>query len=352
MIFSGRSGPTRNSSRYAKADAAIAAFWEWWPAVRPRIEAAIAGGEWQDLHPTLAERVTAIHTDLQWEVAKGHRARHALIVSPGGHADLRAYAVRWLDAAPAADDVFEYHAARQPDPDGVSGSTMRIEDADLALADLRYGFVVDPDRDQADVTVYHPAFPDLPESVRGQVSFLSLDWLLGEDGVERWIGRVEHGGAPPADAQPGAQLRAAVERLAAEEKEDVWALMSGETDGWPILACAQQPLVPVRFPRFDTHLAVTLPYAATNDGGLPVETSLKALRHTEDAVTELLHEAGAGTLLAHETSRGERTLHYYVDSTAGVAGRVRDLIGDWAEGRPGVRETYDPGLRNVRHLSV
>jgi hypothetical protein len=345
VIFSRRS---RNGDRYAKADAAIAAFWAWWPQARPGIEAAIDSGEWEDLQRALAERVDAIHADLQWELAKGQRARHALVVSPGGHAELRAYAVRWLGAAPPADDTFEYHASRQADPSGMQ-FTMRIDDAELALADLRFGFAVDPDRDQADVTVYHPAFPGLPEEIRGQVSFLSLDWLLGEDNVERWVGHVEFGGAPPPDAQPGTQLRAAVDRLAAEEKDDVWALMSGDADGWPVIACAQRPLVPVRFPRFDTHLAVTLPYRAANDGGLPVEGSLEALRAKEDEVTAALH--GTGTLLAHETTRGVRVLHYYVDSTAGVADRVRDLVGDWAEGKTAVKETYDPGLRNVRHLS-
>jgi hypothetical protein len=194
-------------------------------------------------------------------------------------------------------------------------------------------------------------FPGLPEEVRTQITLLSLDWLLGEDGVERWIGRVEVGGAPPPDAQPGAQLKASVDRLAAEEKDDVWALMSAEANGWPVIVCAQQPLVPVRFPRFDTHLAVTLPYRAANDGGLPVESSLEALRNKEDELTALVHDAGVGTLLAHETTRGARVLHYYVDSTTDAAERIKAQVGEWAEGRTNVRETYDPGLRNVRHLS-
>ncbi len=212
MIFS-RGGRNRNGNRYTNADAAIAAFWEWWPGARAGIEAAIDSGDWGDLHPVLADRVAAIHADLQWEVAKGQGARHAFVVSPGGHAELRAYASRWRAAAPPADDLFEYHASRQADP-GVLESTMSLEGATLDLGDLRFGFAVDPDRDQADVTVYHPVFPDLPDEVRGQIAFLSLDWLLGEEGVERWIGRVEFssgdvGGAPPPDAQPAAQLKAA-----------------------------------------------------------------------------------------------------------------------------------------------
>jgi hypothetical protein len=313
------------------------------------VEAAIDSGEWGDLYPQLAERVTAIHADLQWEVAKGQRARHAFVVSPGGHAELRAYAVRWHDAAPPPDDTFEFHPARQADP-GVLDSTMRMDGATLDLADLRFGFAVDPDRDQAEVTVYHPVFPDLTDEVRGQISFLSLDWLLGEEGVERWVGTVEFGGAPPSDAQPAAQLKAAVDRLAAEENDAVWALMSAEADGKPLLACAQQPLVPVRFPRFDTHVAVTLPYRLANDGGLPVDLSLEALRDKEDQLTDLLDGDNAGTLLAHETTQGVRVLHFYVDSTTDATQRVRGNVGDWAEGRAAVKETYDPGLRNVRHF--
>lgn len=348
MIFS-RRPQNRNRSRYAKADAAIAEFWQWWPQVRGRVAAAVDTGEWQELQEMLSKRVSAIHADLHWEVGKGLRSQHALIVSPGGSADLRAYAVRWAEAAPPADETFEYHASRQANPDG-TGFTMRIDEAELSLDDLRFGFAVDPDRDQADVTVYHPLFPDLPDEVRTQVTFLSLDWLLGEDAVERWVGQVDIGGVPPADAQPGAQLKASIDRLASEEKDDVWALMSGEADGWPVLATAQQPLVPVRFPRFDTHLAVTLPYRSANDGGLPVESSLEALRAKEDELTDLVE--GAGTLLAHETTRGVRVLHYYVDSTTDVAERVKGQVGDWAEGKTVVRETYDPGLRNVRHLSA
>jgi hypothetical protein len=349
VIFSRRS-QGRGGNRYAKADTAVAAFWAWWPQARDRVATAIGDGRWEGLREDLSTRVAAIHEDLHWELAAGLEAQHALVVSPGGNAELRAYAVRWLDAAPPADATFEYHAARQANPDGLD-FTMRLEDAALDLGDLRFGFAVDPDRDQADVTVYHPLFPGLPEEVRTQVTFLSLDWLLGEDGVERWVGRIDVGGAPPPEAQPGAQLKAAVDRLAAEERDEVWALMSAEAHGWPVIVCAQQPLVPVRFARFDTHLAVTLPFRTANDGGLPVEGSLEALRAMEDELTEIVRGAGTGTLLAHETTQGVRVLHYYVDSSSDAAERVRGRVGDWREGKTAVRETYDPGLRNVRHFS-
>jgi hypothetical protein len=347
VIFSRRS---RGGHRYANADAAIAAFWQWWPRIRTEVIAAIDSGGWGDVPAVLGERVRAIHPDLEWEFAKGQRARHALVVSPGGKAELRAYAVRWLDAAPPADDVFEYHAARQADPGGLR-YTMRTHDAELDLAEVRVGFAVDPDLDQADVTVYHPTFPGMPEADRLQVSFLCLDWLLGEDGVERWIGRVDVGGAPPPDAQPAAQLKAAVDRLAAADHDGAWTLMSAEKDGWPVVACANLPLAAVRFPRFDTHLAVTLPYRTANPGGLPVDGSMEALRNKEDELTALVHGAGSGTLVAHESTRGVRVLHYYVDSTADAADRIRDLLGDWSEGTATALETFDPGLRNVRHLS-
>jgi hypothetical protein len=127
-------------------------------------------------------------------------------------------------------------------------------------------------------------------------------------------------------------------------------LLSGKDgEGWPVMACARPPLVPVRFPRFDTHLAVTLTYRVANDGGLPVDGSLQALRRIEDRLTDAL--AGTGTLLAHETGHGVRTLHYYVDPTTDAAERIRTRLPEWREGPADLAQSYDPGLRHVRHLS-
>ncbi|GAA4473632.1 DUF695 domain-containing protein [Phytohabitans houttuyneae] len=345
MIFSRRRAESTPSP-----DAAIDAFWRWWPGARSAVEAAVASGEWGDLSDRINALVEAIHADLHWEFSRGVRATHALVVSPAGAPPLRAVAARWLAAAPPADETWEYHSSRQPDP-AAFGARLQIAGAELAMEDLRYGFAVEAGRQLLDVTVYHPMFADLPDDVRGQISFLSLDWLLGEEGVERWVGAVEFGGAPPAEAYPPAELRAAVERQAVEFKEPAWVMLSAQDKkGWPILATAQQPLLPVRFPRFDTHVAVTLPFREANDGGLPLDGSLTALREFEDELTDAL--AGDGDLLAHETSRSTRVLHFYVDGSTGAAALVEGRLGGWREGRARVETAYDPSLEHIAHLNT
>lgn len=344
MIFSRRAEST------PAPDAAIAAFWQWWPGARGRVEAAISSGQWADLSDQINALVAAVHADLHWEFARGTRSAHALVVSPAGRAELRAVAARWAASAPVPDETWEYHTSRQPDPNAF-GARLQIGGAELAMADLRYGFAVEGGRQLLDVTVYHPMFPDLPEEVRGQIAFLSLDWLLGEEGVERWVGAVEFGGAPPPDAYPPDELRAAVERQAVEYKETVWVMLTAQDKkGWPVLATAQKALLPVRFPRFDTHVAVTLPFRETNDGGLPLDASLTALRAFEDELTGAL--GAGGELLAHETTRGTRVLHYYVDGSSGAAAQLEARLPGWREGRAQAKVAYDPALEGVAHLNT
>jgi hypothetical protein len=331
-------------------DAAITAFWRWWPGARGQVGAAVTSGEWADLPDRINGLVAAIHPDLHWEFTRGARAQHALVVSPAGRPELRAVAARWAAGAPQPDETWEYHTSRQRDPKAF-GTRLRIGEAELAMEDLRYGFAVEGGRQLLDVTVYHPVFPDLPEEVRAHVCFLSLDWLLGEEGVERWVGAVESGGAPPPDAYPPDELGAAVERQAVEHKEPVWVMLTAQDkQGWPVLATAQKAMLPVRFPRFDTHVTVTLPFRDTNDGGLPLDGSLTALRAFEDELTEALD--GDGELLAHETTRGVRVLHYYVDGSAGATALIEGRLAGWPEGRAQAMASYDPALEGVSHLNT
>jgi len=50
---------------------------------------------------------------------------------------------------------------------------------------------LDEHRLSYDVVVHHPEFVQMQESQRQQFVFLVLDWALGEDDVERWVGGVE-----------------------------------------------------------------------------------------------------------------------------------------------------------------
>ena len=329
---------------------AIADFWTWWSSSRTRVRETIDAGGAETLADELNGLVTAIHPDLQWEFARGSRSRHALVVSPGGNPRVRVAAARWYAEAPAPDEDWEYHRCRQADPEALS-ATIGIGGERLDLGELRFGWTVNTDRHSIDVTSYHPGFADLPDAVRGQITFLALDWLLGEDAVEIWIGAVAWTDTPEPDLRPPAGLTAEVRDLAATQTgEPVWALATGrDPSGAPVVATLQVPLRSARWPQYDTHVAVVLPYRVANEGGLPVDASLKALRDFEDRLTARLDVHGE--LVAHESSGGRRTLHYYVDGAGDAVRTVRDSVAEWREGRGAVNHTYDPEFAGVAHLS-
>jgi hypothetical protein len=120
-------------------------------------------------------------------------------------------------------------------------------------------------------------------------------------------------------------------------------------DGLPRMAVANLPLRPARWPRFDTHLGVTLPYRTYNEGRLPIDSSLQALRDFEDMLVASV--GGDGALVAHETGNRLRTLHFFVDAQSGARGRIESALPGWAEGRAGLDVTYDPRFERVAHLA-
>jgi Family of unknown function (DUF695) len=269
------------------------------------------------------------------------------VVTSGGKAELRAVAARWLAAAPAPDEIWEYHEIRRADPT-IFESRLAFGDISLEVDEVRYAFSVDEQRGQIDVMCFHPAFAQAPEEVRAQVTFLTLDWLLGEDRVETWIGAIHWTETAPAVPRRPEELRHAVDELCA--RGDRWALMGAEgKDGLPRMAVANLPLRSARWPRFDTHLGVTLPYRTCNEGQLPVDASLQELRDFEDMLVSALGRDG--TLVAHETGNRLRTLHLYVDSQSDARARVEACLPGWAEGGAGMSATYDPGFDRVGHLA-
>ena len=327
--------------------AAITEFWQWWGQARERVDAAIGDGTVERLAGEITDRVRAIHRDLQWELTKGSGARHALVVSPGGDATLRAAAARWRAAAPTADEVFEYFAARQPDGYPFD-SRIQIAGHDLELGELRFAFPVRDDDHELDVGVYHPSFSQMPEAAVLQVTFLALDWALGEQQVELWVGEVE----PMRVGGPGLRtyldLRAAVAAMAARHAEPVYVVLGAEDKrGRPVMAMVQVPLKSARWPRFDQHIAITARYPA-QPNGLPTEESLTQLRELEDRVESVLPPDGE--VIAHETSNGVRTIHVYVDSTTSKAEAVSSVAGSFNALKTGVNVNADPGFEGVAHL--
>jgi hypothetical protein len=337
--------------RMAGASGAVGAvreFWRWWLTARAHFEAAIGHGDWADLPGEMNRRVAAIAPELEWEFCAGRQSAHALVVSAAGNRQLRVLAERWCRAAPAADSTWEYHPSRQADPRALT-SRLGLANQELDLAELRFGYEPDDNRRQIDVSVYHPEFERVAERDRDHVAFLALDWLLGEDAVEAWIGVIEAttDGADAAD--PGNGLRAAVSALA--DEPPLWTVLGGTgLDGRPITATVQTPLRAVRWPLFDQHIEVVLPYPPVDGRGLPAPADLEALRDFEDRlVAQLDHTA---TLIAHETSAGRRTLHLYADAATPAIAVAGVMRGEWRYGPAQVTARPDPSWEAVAHLRL
>jgi hypothetical protein len=322
--------------------AGIAAFWSWWSQAKDRLDAALAAGEVAGIDRTLSARVTAIHPDIAWELTVGRTARHALVLSPEGSPALRTVTERWLRAGPGADDVWEYHPARPAD--------LRAFDSELQLgrrtfdpAKARFGTEIDQDRARVHVLVQHPDFPHLDDADRLRASFLLLDWALGEDDVERWLGEIRVTGL--AQDQDVAGVRSVVADLAAQFGRDEWALLEGVDDrGRSVEARVRVPFPRMDHPLFDLHGAVTLGYRPDQEGQ-PDDAELDAL----DAVTHgLLGRLGrSATLAAVVSSAGTRVLHLYADHE----GVVPDQVAAWAaqqQRRVGVEWTPDAGWEILR----
>lgn len=342
-------GPAVIFKRRQKAGPAdaITAFWAWWASARPRAEKMIDGGPDDTLIEEIAALVTAIHPDLHWEFAAGTTSRHLLVVSTGGSPELRSLAERWRRAGPAPDETFGYAAARQGRPDALDGARLAIDGHHLDLGELRFHADHDEERDCVNVEVWHPAFPGLPEEARGQIAYLSLDWLLGEDTVEIWVGAIDAVTTLTGAGLTGPRLADLVAAMQPADGEPRWRNMSGIRGGKPIIAMAQTRLRPARWPGHDLHIRMDVPYSARDENGFPDKAALAELHGFEDHVAA---HADGMVVVAHETSDGVRTTHLYADSPV-AAEVLKPLIGGWQDGRVRITVTPDPRWEQVEHLA-
>ncbi|TNB74220.1 DUF695 domain-containing protein [Arthrobacter sp. BB-1] len=326
----------------------ITGFWQWWAAEgRTAFSTAAATGEWGNLPHAMSKQLATIHPDLAWDTAQGQVSRHLLVVSSEGDAGLRRIAEQWLRAAPASDETWEYAAARQPQA-GVLDNVLDINGRQLHLGEIRFELNPDPDRECLDIKVFHPAFVDMLDDEPLQVSFLVLDWILGEDGVERWVGTINAIPSGQAATATASDLREAINHMASQARTDRWVLLQGTTPaGERMLVNSRRPLRWIDHPLLDLHTQVRLTYENQREDGLPTPKALDRLRTIEDAVTAALGRRGI--LVAHETAAGERLLHYYSDSDDQNGRHAIETAARSAGAA--TQHVPDPGWTRVRQFS-
>ncbi len=295
----------------------------------------------------LTRLVSAIHPDLAWHFGAGRDAEHCLTVSAGGVAQVRPTAERWLRAAPPRDATWEFRCSQPADPSALD-NRLDIGGESLALAETRFRVETVEEEFRVHVGVHHPAFSRLPEPVRQQITFLVLDWLLGEDDVERWLGHIEALAASPTPAASPADLRTAVEAVSALRDPDQWTLARWQDKRrGPGLATFRRGLRWIDHPTLDRHQQVVASYQAGVDG-LPADAATLDLLYEVESELEALVEP-RGILVGHESHRGSRTFHLYTD---GEDQNVDADIARWARSRDvRVSAEPDPAWSQVRHFT-
>lgn len=338
-LFSRRSPDGTDTARPGPTP--VGAFWGWWADEGRHLDPAQAGPE----HAALDGLLAAIHPDLTWHLGPGRSAQHRLTVSAGGLATARPAAERWFRAAPPADPTWEYAPAVEADPAAFE-AVLEVDGASVDLAAIVLDVETDLEALRVHVRVHHPAFAELPERVHGPVSFMVLDWALGEDDVARWIGGVEPSTTAPATPRSVDDLRAAVATCAAERDPDTWSALSGQdAKGRTVFALARTGARWVDRPTLDEHHTLTASFAP-DERGLPSPEDLGRLQALDDSLAATIEPRGL--VVANVTTDGTRTLHVYTD---GEDQNAADVVNRWA-GDHGLRAASapDPGWTRVRHL--
>ena len=329
--------------REAAPSLPVAGFWAWWSRVADSIDPRRPS----ELTDELTRRVQAIHPDLTWHFGQGVGSDHCLPVSANGVAVVRPAAERWLRAAPAATRTWEFRSSQQADP-AVMANVLDIAGHRVDLSRTAFSISRGEGRSRVDVGVFHPAFAQMPPGAAWQVTRLVLDWVVGEDNVERWLGRIEPLRSAPAEPASADALTREVVQLAAARTVDAWALGRWESpDGTTGIALFRPWLRWLDYPTLDRHHLIAVTYDAQANG-LPADgAALDALRTVEDGLISTI--GSRGVLVGHESSRCVRTFHIYTDSEDAAVG---DAINAYVA-RTGhtTHSSPDPAWREVRHFT-
>lgn len=311
----------RRSRSDSCQDDPIAAFWDWWSSARLSVQDAIEAKELpQSLIDDISRRVKSIDPALAWEVGPGRRSSYQLCLSAEGDIERRAITEWWLKSAPA-DAGWDYYASRQPTPET---ATLRIGPHTLGASDLRFGPHVDVDRERIDLKVWHPLFAQVDERVRGQATFLLLDGLLGEDGVERWLGRIEPVTQLPSEAIDRDALQLEIQELASTATGERFVLgQAAGSDGSVRIVAMNSALKHIDHLDKPFRLRLTIKLNTAGTGGLPAQDESQALNDLEDRIGAALNDA---VFAGRVTGAGKRILNWYVAEPSRVDAAISETL--------------------------
>jgi hypothetical protein len=339
--------PTQSSDE--DANARVDAFWTWWRTAAPRLARELDAGHATAISDEISSHVDAIDRRLAWETGPGLRsARYHLALSPEGEGELRVLTERWLSRAPPSSGTWEFYPARQAFPP--AKWNVGLHDARNTEVDserVRVGVQTDTTREVVNVKFYHPTFAELTESERTRAAFIILDNVLGEDGVERWVGEISTATEPLADGIRLESLSTKVDALAKTATGERFSILSWRTQGGaPIVATANLAVKRVDHLLMDQELTATLKLRNPTRDGLTASEEAAELNRIED---ELIASLGNDAIyLGRETGVGNRVLHFHVARNGVSEARTRQWASQHREYKIEVTVRSDPDWTLLR----
>lgn len=233
---------------------------------------------------------------------------------------LRAITERWVSRAPAPTAVWEYYPARQASVG--ARSALKLGPAEMAFEEFLVELDTDNTRRLVNVRVFHPEFQRLPEEQRGLATVLFLDGVLGEDGVERWIGAVDTTDTQPPKAGPAEVLLREVDRLGSCPGEESFAILEGRTENGLVVATINMALKRVDHLLLDQHYEIHIKLEDPTDQGLTTPEEGTELNRIEDTLVASL--GPDAVYIGRETRGGERVIHFHASAVGPVPGRIAE----------------------------
>lgn len=310
---------------------AIAAFWREWPELRVGLADEMAEGRYGEATAELSELVDAIDPALEWDLVPSRSGAYALCLSSAADPGLRSLTERWYLDSPPADGIWEYHSAR------IAVEPARVVVGDIGIHPFDVTVVAEPDpvTEELNITVGHPDLRRMDEALQLQVAFRLLDDLLGEDGLEFWVGSVDVVPHPLPWGMPFLDLAPEVDRLAAAATGQQWKMMPKDD---PELGESQlfmnRALKRLHFLDMVEIVMVSIETSGPDDPVVrKVERDLAATLRT------------GGVIFAHRIFETFTTLYAYADPEAaedaeGLAHRWRPVYEVFIHSDPGW-DTYE-----------
>lgn len=284
----------------------------------------------------IGAHVTAIEPGLAWELGPGRRSQHSLTLSPEGRLDLRRLTERWVRSAPVPDNTWEYYPARQPS----ERLSLRIGGHEIRVDGWRFVTELDEAYGRVSVAAYHAGLEGLSKNQRLQALFLSVDQLLGEDGVQTWLDRIDLLDQPPTAAASPQELRQLVQDRSRSWKEEKWLIGNGKDAlGRPLFLMYNQRLKPLEHLFAETLIRVDLILRQPNEHGLTVQVEADQLNPMEE---ELLRAAPQVISIGRMTGRGQRNIFFYAVDGRAVLEAFQDVLKAYPEWRPQMSSQPDP----------